>query len=791
MPESDNLLSAIDDEMSAQDHEYNSSGSSTRHSTSDIFGHDVDDELEQMKSRASSRSSLSSAPASVLIHPTHQSKAMFLHEKIAGYTIEDDEESFGGFDDLPRSMRTLRPREAGFRKPSSVRAMQMHTEDEADDDEYLTPPRRRAGMRSPGNSTLKRSPYYSPKSVPEKPKATKEFPLVLLHCNLLAPSIPVRGAADAQNQGLVEEVLPPQYWKRWRRLQEKVGSGVVRERGVLISHPEDLYDVLEDRLLESLELQRARVNHGHFLGNGDSDPGSEGEISDKGESDTDGEQGEECPDCGGHVLGHSNNNRKWELRVYAANGLMGAGAWAAAWREMEKVDVEVGLWLPSDVRRALEKRIAEERSPSHESSLLALPAAEEAAKSALVLHSGLGDDQTNAFSEAGSIRLDAPPPMLMAADTPVNPQKMPVKEHEIALPTLLINYIRVLASDKRNIALGFMSVLIVFLSIGAGPQFSAIPPLFRSSVTGIPSSPAAPPVEIVASTLSQEVASMTSSSARVLDEPLVAVAQDDIQPSNYMKAVAGSNESSGGTNVPQTGESIEERVETDETSSTYSGASADEAYPVEIHGLEDLEEESSHADPESGKNIDNESLTGLSDEANLQFGDDRTIELQSSAIHHPEEETEVPDEQLEGPTFEDNPETSAKTFGGPEIEFGHSKEDSIEPQTIENGPKDENNEEVAKWEVKESEDTKSEAPVLEEPMPEAGIESPIPHETELEFEREMELSIEEPTSVDLPDKSSKFISSEPEVELERTSFDDSKESDFQLDLPGAGSLEED
>ncbi|KAJ5682840.1 hypothetical protein N7462_006005 [Penicillium macrosclerotiorum] len=466
--------STIDDgQMSMQSYEYNSSGSSARHSTSDIFGREMDDELDQLKSRASSRSSWSSIPASVLIHPVDHLKAIpSMNTSMNMNTLEEDEASFGGFDGPPRSIRTIRQREAAFRKPSSVRAMQMHTEDEADEDDYMTLPRRRPGMRSPGSSPLKRSPYYSPNASPSKPKPKKEYPLVLLHCTLLAPSLPVPSASEPQNQKIVEEVLPSQYWKRWRRLQEKVGSGVLRDRGVLISHPEDLYDVLEERLLESLELQRARLHQGHFIAHEDSGPGSEGELSDHGESETDGEQGDECPDCGGRVLRHDDINRKWEIRVFAANGLMRAGAWAAAWKEMEKVDVEVGLWLPSDVRRALEKRLSEEAVTTSMEESPCSPKVDRL--------SDLDVDPQRPFVQTHSRNLSgvssfqpsnsSTKPTLGEAIPDHTEVKQQKPEHEIALGTLLINYIRVLAGDKRNIALLVMSILTVFLAIGSQAQ---------------------------------------------------------------------------------------------------------------------------------------------------------------------------------------------------------------------------------------------------------------------------------------------------------------------------------
>jgi hypothetical protein len=358
--------------------------------------------------------------------------------------------------------------------------MQMHTEDEADDDEYLTPPRRRGGIRSPGSSSLKRSPY-SPNTSPNKPqpKVQKEYPLVLLHCNLLAPSLPVPGATLPRNQTLVEEVLPPEYWKRWKRLQDKVGSGVLRDRGVLISHPEDLYDMLEERLLESLELQRSRLHQGHFVGQEGSGLGSEGELSDQGESETDGEQDEECPDCGGRVR-HGDNNRKWEIKVFAANGLMRAGAWAAAWKEMEKVDVEVGLWLPSDVRRALEKRLAEERAANFTEEIHASPPVDQASQFAMDPRRLSVQTHARRVSDAGSFEASVPhlaPPKYPEADFSRTGNEK--KKHEVALQTLLINYIRVLAGDRRNVALAFMSILVVFLAIGSRPQQLAVQPVVR------------------------------------------------------------------------------------------------------------------------------------------------------------------------------------------------------------------------------------------------------------------------------------------------------------------------
>ncbi|CAI7566042.1 unnamed protein product [Penicillium bialowiezense] len=607
----DQLYQRDNTQMTTQEYEYNSSSSSARHSTSDVFGREMDDELEHMKSRASSRSSLSSVPASVLIHPVErmsQMPDMDVREKIAGYKLEESEADFGDFNQVPTGMRTIRQREAVFRKPSS-----MHTEDEADDDDYLTPPRRRAAIRSPGSSPMKRSPYYSPK--PQKqPTPKKEAPLVLLHCTLLPPSIPVPGAAEPRNQDILEDELPPEYWKRWRRLQDRVGSGVLRDRGVLISHPEDLYDMLEERLLESLELQRPRLQNGHFVGREDNDISGD-DFSDIDESETDGEQGDECPDCGGHVR-HGDSNRKWEIRVFAANGLMRAGAWAAAWQDMEKVDVEVGLWLPSDVRRGLERRFAEEQMALVERDHTQSPRMHSPQMRMLPISSLVdGENQllpeilqsprqshVRMVSDVGSFRSSVMPSRQSISGPPIerdHHDEHPTHKdnHEVALSTLCANYIRVLAADRRNMALVILSVLVAFLAFGYGhhkPLDSEIQPFPASSFeTILPSVMPSMSVPRASQSLLDQTIETAVSIANVDPEPSVqaeADHSDPVQGSDGTKAsVAESAKPTESSAQPETLETLQpEPVAADEESVD---EESPESIPIDDHAeLGDQEE---------------------------------------------------------------------------------------------------------------------------------------------------------------------------------------------------------
>lgn len=442
-----------------------SSTSSTQQSSSDRELDD--DELVQLNSRASSRSSVSSVPTSTLIHPTDGSTpsvATGAHGLITYPWTANGDASYEKPEWQGKPVHTLRQRETAFRKPSSVRAMQMHTEDE--DDEYLTPPRRRGAqrnsdisMRSAG-SPQKRSPYYSPSGSGSKQKARKVYPLVLLHCNLLPPSLPLPNGVGVPSQKVLKEILPTKYWRRWRLLMEKVGSGVLRDRGVLISHPQDAYDLLEERLLESLELQRPRLDRGHFLGQ---ETDSEKEDCDSMEgSATDDEQGEQCPDCGGRVVRGPHNDRKWEVKVFAANGLMKAGAWAAAWKEMEKVDAEVSLWLPSDVRRELEKRLLQDEKLSYVDGS---PVSQGGQPENRRRDSRMNDfeDPVQDFRESFSAeRRKKPQGRTRSSTSTYHEQSV-----EVDLLTLLINYIRVLASDRRNLAMFILSAAVLLLAIGS------------------------------------------------------------------------------------------------------------------------------------------------------------------------------------------------------------------------------------------------------------------------------------------------------------------------------------
>jgi hypothetical protein len=355
-----------------------------------------------------------------------------------------------------------------FRNPSSVRAIQLDT----------TPPHLRSGtprykLETPSRNSTPRSvrSHHRTRS-PSKPSASKrvvrEHPLVLLHATLLPVPMPY-------SQEILDSVLPPSVLANWKLLREKVSSTLL-ERGILIPHPKDDYDVLEERLLESLELKVPRILQcGHFHRRCADDDDLHAADS---ECDSD-DDPDLCPDCGRRVrdgrFGSGTGNKRWDIKIYAANGLMRAGAWGAAWREMERVDVEILPWIEDGMRREMDLRRDEEQAarlppspahtehvPHHESR----PVDEERLREIY----GTGappfvDGFENEPPRCASPPAPAPPPF----------RRSRVPPSDIPLQTLLVNYIRLLLRDRRNVAILVLSGLVLVLAMGSGARPGPVP----------------------------------------------------------------------------------------------------------------------------------------------------------------------------------------------------------------------------------------------------------------------------------------------------------------------------
>ncbi|KAK7414667.1 hypothetical protein QQX98_006524 [Neonectria punicea] len=341
-----------------QSDSHRSLAASSHHSVDDDRGsshHENDDDVFSDHSPRSSMGSLSESE-----HRKMEKIAqMDGSPRISDISQYEPDQSF-----VPTFRETPRP---AFRSPSSVKAMQMSSPPGS----VLGSPRSRRGLPTVsrlGSPSI--SAQYSPKKTPPRFKRATP-PLVLLHVTLL----PLRwGWGDVLDRATTDELSQDGKTLRdaWRQLQDRMGDTTV-ERGILLPHPQNDYEVLEERLLEALELpmrRRARILEcGHYLG-----PSNEMTLIDESDSedddyDDDGrisrraleQQVHWCKTCRTDIRYDSLGPGKiFRVKVYASNGLMKAGAWEACWKEMERVDVEIEPLVNSKAQGELNRLEAEQ-----------------------------------------------------------------------------------------------------------------------------------------------------------------------------------------------------------------------------------------------------------------------------------------------------------------------------------------------------------------------------------------------------------------------------------------------
>ncbi|PSN74586.1 hypothetical protein BS50DRAFT_479335 [Corynespora cassiicola Philippines] len=462
------------------------------------------------------------------------------------------------------SPRRSRP---SFRNPASIRAMQMSSPPP-----FESPQERRKGqykMTTPSRTGRSDTPMSeSRQSLPHRtsvqrevqsprpaPTPAQHLPLVLLHVTILPFQIPY-------SHEMMAKLMPPWLIENYKLLEEKLQDIVLMRRGLLIPHPRDEYDLLEERILESLELKMPRLlKCGHFVGpNGDaydySDEEEEGEAdvdseatgrgsrmsggtltveeeSDWGYPTAGADDHGVCTDCHRQVKkpgkGVGFGKKRWDIKIYAANGLMRAGAWSAAWSEMERCDVEISPWIPEDVRKTLEKRLHEEEETRKRKELYAKEVQrrvdEDAAKmkkleaeakerikreeaerqnkfaeEAAALRKQLEEEaaqkkryedtlnekieeakeamrmefESQSLVESSSVaeRFRAMELALKKEQEKAAAATAAVERLEIPLGTLLRNYIVVVILDKRNFFIIVLSALVVFLSMHTDPSWT-------------------------------------------------------------------------------------------------------------------------------------------------------------------------------------------------------------------------------------------------------------------------------------------------------------------------------
>ncbi|KAI6836813.1 hypothetical protein KC340_g1068 [Hortaea werneckii] len=305
---------------------------------------------------------------------------------------------------------------------------------------------------------------------------SKQNPLVLLHITVLPVNIPWR-------HEIVQEIMPAPILDQIYLLRSKL-TEIVMQRGILIPHPREEYELLEERVLEALELRQERITKdGHFhrpRGSASSIWTSDSTDSGLGSSVEAASDPECCPTCS-YGASKSASTGVWKINIYAANGLMRAAAWSAAWSEMERVDVEILPAVPDDIRRLLDSRRDEEASTPGNGN--EIPAASprvslstqmptdhiEPQPSVLAGEASQGGNQT---SEMDILRQQAVLRVPAEQIFPVRPKKQGSSSDElpqiyrpsqIPLSMLIRNYLILLLRDGKHV-IAFVLAAILMLS---------------------------------------------------------------------------------------------------------------------------------------------------------------------------------------------------------------------------------------------------------------------------------------------------------------------------------------
>lgn len=278
-------------------------------------------------------------------------------------------------------------------------------------------------------------------------RETEQRPLVLLHVTIIPVVLP-------WSRAVVESIGLEDLTERLLLLKSRLTKTVL-ERGILVPHPQEDFEGVEEKVLEALELPMCSVNEERLDRNASA-----------GDSDC------RCNTCGDSDCFSSRlccqEGRLWNVNVYAANGLMRLGAWEAAWTEMERVDVEIMPHVSEEVRKALdgaqaeEDRLAEEHEEAH-----VLPAASHMHKDTVLateeLHFPCTTSRVEQTFTTGTSSSPQPQgPSAKPAEHGRRDIPAAYRPKEIPLRILLKNYLYLVVRDRRNMAILFLITTVIF-----------------------------------------------------------------------------------------------------------------------------------------------------------------------------------------------------------------------------------------------------------------------------------------------------------------------------------------
>lgn len=441
-----------EDDVFSQGNRHSNRSSLNSISDEDLHGANADQNEKEIPNRRQSEGQESISPQSRA--PSHTSTT---------YSLLPDPLTINGTPKPHTPSKVLsRP---PFRTPSSVRALQMSS----------PTPSLFSSPRSSKRPTVSRlgtphAPSPSKTKTPTRFKVKKEYPLVLLHVTVLPLRWVYADAMDAMpGEGLPRELHGVR--ESWKLLKEKLGDTVL-ERGILLPHPQDSYEVLEERLLEALELPvrpRAKIlSCGHYMGPDEAGISSE-EENDSEHDDDDifriNERERWCDICLREVryesFGIGGKQKRFRVKVYASNGLMRSGAWAAAWREMERVDIEIEPFVQSHLVQLMDSLAASHAEPA-DVFVLQPVLGDNAAKEIELKRKEMEEERMREVYGAES----RPASKMSARPSRIHSNKR--SQYGDSLPDLMLAAFKVAMRDKKNVALFVLSLLVLLLAFRPG-----------------------------------------------------------------------------------------------------------------------------------------------------------------------------------------------------------------------------------------------------------------------------------------------------------------------------------
>ncbi|KAL7956850.1 hypothetical protein V8C34DRAFT_287627 [Trichoderma compactum] len=325
------------------------------------------------------------------------------------------------------------------------------------------------------------SAQYSAKKTPPRFKKN-DPPLVLLHVTLL----PLRWAwGDVLDEAKTSELSEGVKTLReaWRQLEDTIGD-TIQDRGVLLPHPQNDFEVMEERLLEALELpfkSRARILEcGHYLGPSNEMPFADEHDSEDDETtyDDDGsarvsaskKDTHWCTTCSCEIpVDALGAGKIYRVKVYASNGLLRAGAWEACWKEMERVDIEIEPMMDAKLQdemvhlAARQDRVLSKSRAGRRRLSSRIQDVEDEREEEDFDESFVGKERS---ASRRSVSYDKTSPGYR--DTHGEKDKSQSRFKAGSFPDMVVNAFKKLLDDKRNLAILLLSALTVVVALRGG-----------------------------------------------------------------------------------------------------------------------------------------------------------------------------------------------------------------------------------------------------------------------------------------------------------------------------------